>query len=136
MTNLRRSLRILTSGLTILLFRLSLKTLGFGRTLGVYRKLAKVRSSSGDAASAHDERVRAIEESISSAAALFPGRAGCLERSLSMGLMLRWMRVPAEIKIGVQPFPFYAHAWVEVAGERLNTGDVWATGLPTFNLDL
>jgi len=136
MANLRRSLRTFTSGLAILFFRLSLKTLGFGRTLGVYRKLAKVRSASADAPPAQAERVRAVEESISSAAVLFPGRAGCLERSLSMGLILRWMRVPAEIKIGVQPFPFYAHAWVEVAGERLNTGDVWATGLPTFNLDL
>jgi hypothetical protein len=136
MASLRKGFRTFTAGITILFFRLSLKTLGFGRTLGVYRKLAKVRSASVPSPSAQDERVRAIEDSIASAAVLFPGRAGCLERSLSMGLMLRWIRVPAEIKIGVQPFPFYAHAWVEVAGERLNTGDVWATGLPTFNLDM
>jgi hypothetical protein len=134
--SLRRGAATFTSGLAILFFRASLKTLGFGRTLGVYRRLAKVRTATAEVPSPRDERVRAVEESISSAAALFPGRAGCLERSLSMGLLLRWRRVPAEIKIGVQPFPFYAHAWVEVAGERLNTGDVWATGLPTFNLDL
>lgn len=51
------------------------------------------------------------------AAAFFPGRARCLERSLALYVCLRWCGAEATMRLGVQPYPFTAHAWVELDGE-------------------
>ena len=50
------------------------------------------------------------------AAAFFPGRARCLERSFALHVCLRWCGLPTQIRMGVQPHPFAAHAWVELEG--------------------
>lgn len=41
----------------------------------------------------------------------------CLQRSAVMVRLLRDNGIPAELIIGVQQWPFRAHAWVEVAGQ-------------------
>jgi hypothetical protein len=51
------------------------------------------------------------------AAAFFPGRARCLERSLALHVCLRWCGAQTTVRLGVQPYPFTAHAWVELDGE-------------------
>ena len=51
------------------------------------------------------------------AAAFFPGRARCLERSIALHVCLRWCGAPTVLRLGVQPYPFSAHAWVELDGE-------------------
>jgi hypothetical protein len=58
---------------------------------------------------------------VDTAAAFFPGRALCLEQSLALYVCLRRAGVPAELKIGAQPYPFAAHAWVEHRGELIGT---------------
>lgn len=57
---------------------------------------------------------------VCTAAAFYPRRALCLEQSLALTWLLRRRGVPAELRVGVQPRPFYAHAWVEVDGRALN----------------
>jgi hypothetical protein len=54
---------------------------------------------------------------IDLAAAFFPGRARCLERSIALHVCLRWCGAPTVLRLGVQPYPFSAHAWVELDGE-------------------
>ena len=44
----------------------------------------------------------------------------CLQRSAAATTLLRASSFPAEMVIGVEPFPFRAHAWVEVAGRIVN----------------
>ncbi len=44
----------------------------------------------------------------------------CLQRSAATTTLLRKASLPAEMVIGVQPCPFRAHAWVEVAGRIVN----------------
>ena len=51
------------------------------------------------------------------AAAFFPGRARCLERSFALHVCLGWCGVHTSVRLGVQPYPFTAHAWVELDGE-------------------
>ena len=76
------------------------------------------------------------------AALFYPGRARCLEQSLALYVLLRRRGVPAELKLGVQPYPFNAHAWVELNGsplnERLETVRQFVPlpGLRTMNLFL
>lgn len=60
--------------------------------------------------------IRDAARRISLAAAFFPGRALCLEQSLALFTCLRRLGVAADLCLGVQPFPFIAHAWVEVDG--------------------
>lgn len=64
--------------------------------------------------------VRAIEYTVAMTAALYPGRAKCLERSLVLYRILRRQGVAVRYCQGVQPFPFQAHAWVEYRGEVIN----------------
>jgi hypothetical protein len=44
----------------------------------------------------------------------------CLQRSAAATRLLRNSGVAAEMVIGIQPCPFRAHAWVEIAGHVVN----------------
>jgi hypothetical protein len=54
------------------------------------------------------------------AGVFYPGRARCLEQSLALYVLLRRRGVAAALRIGVQPYPFSAHAWVELNGVPLS----------------
>jgi hypothetical protein len=64
--------------------------------------------------------VAAIEYAVAMGAALFPGRAQCLERSLVLYDYLRCRGISAQMRLGIQRYPFMAHAWVEYRGEPIN----------------
>jgi len=57
---------------------------------------------------------------VERAAAVFPGRARCLEQSITLFTILRHAGIPADLRIGAQALPFTAHAWVELNGQALN----------------
>jgi hypothetical protein len=103
--------------MSIALIKRSLAWSGFERTLKRVRDRAErtdVSSSFSPACVARADRVVAI------AAALYPGRALCLERSLVLYNRLRREGAAVELKIGVQATPFAAHAWVTYGGEPVN----------------
>jgi hypothetical protein len=56
------------------------------------------------------------------AAALFPGRAACLEVSLASVLWAAARRRRLEWCWGVHPYPYTFHAWVETLGRRVQDG--------------
>lgn len=58
----------------------------------------------------------------------YPKQALCLQRSAVTACLLRSFGIRAEMKIGMRPMPFLAHAWVEVDGSVVND---WA-GVRTF----
>ncbi len=93
---------------------LALRALGFARTLRIARKLA------GRAAGTHDETVvNNTLHNILVATALYPGRSKCLEQALAGLILLRRRGVPVELQLGVQPYPFCAHAWLHLNGVPL-----------------
>jgi hypothetical protein len=65
----------------------------------------------------------ACEYAVALAAALYPGRARCLERSLTLFDFARRAGIPVTYHHGVQPLPFAAHAWVEYEGRVINDAD-------------
>jgi len=89
----------------------SARTLGLRRTLRWARRLARGSSVGGDA--------QACAHAVSLAAAFYPRRALCLEQSLTLYVLLQRRGIEATLRLGVQPRPFYAHAWVEVGGVPL-----------------
>lgn len=104
---------VLRCMVTLAAVRLHLKVRGFGRSIDAAR-----RFGAGPDRPAMDEQalVERTTRALVTAAAFFPGRAICLEQSLALFVLLRRRGVPVELRIGVRPFPFSAHAWLELRG--------------------
>ncbi len=96
--------------------KLGLGTLGFGRFFALAGRLLRARAGADAPAAVLRETVRRV----ALVAAFFPGRALCLEQSLALWLLLRRRGIEADLRLGVQPYPFGAHAWVEHRGEPVN----------------
>lgn len=107
---------VLRCGLMIIALKLALATRGLGWTMQWIRR----RVVSVAPRPAPTEVVRNVERAVALAAALYPGRALCLEQSLVLYYVLRRQGVAAKYCQGVQPYPFLAHAWVEYGGEPVN----------------
>lgn len=107
---------VMYSALLMLAVRAHLKVRGFGPSIAAARRLGARGAGTGLTL----EEVERTAYRVAVAAAFFPGRAVCLEQSLALYVLLRRRGVPAELRLGVQVYPFYAHAWVELDGEPVN----------------
>lgn len=65
-------------------------------------------------------RARRICECVDRAATFYFKRAWCLQRSATAVCLLRIAGYPAQLVIGAQRTPFYAHAWADLLGEMVN----------------
>lgn len=61
-----------------------------------------------------------IVEKINQASQWHLQGMGCLQRSFTAFLMLRWRGIPVNLCIGVSKFRFRAHAWLEYRGLVVN----------------
>ncbi len=104
----------LSSALTLIGATMGLRVLGLRRSLALAQRLGP-RPPPGE--SPTPEFLADVVRKVGTAGTFFPGRALCLEQSVAVYLCLRRAGVPAELRIGVQPLPFAAHAWVEYRGE-------------------
>ena len=108
---------VLTSGIMIAALKLSLRVRGYKRTIEwVRRRVERVPVRTDVPPTV----VKAAEWWVAMAAAFYPGRAQCLERSLVLYYVLRRQGVPVKYCHGVQPWPLISHAWVEYRGEVVN----------------
>lgn len=103
--------------MSIALVRRSLAWLGFARTL---RRIRGRYERAGVTTDLSPIIVATADRVVALAAALYPGRALCLERSLVLYDRLRRAGVAVELRIGVQATPFAAHAWVTYGEEPVN----------------
>lgn len=108
---------VLESGLMIAALKLSLEVRGYKRTIEWIRRRVESVPQRGDV---EPTVVKAAEWWVAMAAAFYPGRAQCLERSLVLYYILRRQGVPVRYCHGVQPWPLISHAWVEYRGEVVN----------------
>jgi hypothetical protein len=108
---------VLRCGMTIARIKWLLGTSGFEGTLAWIR--ARIENIPATA-TAELDRVRALEYAVAMAGALYPGRARCLEQSLTLFYLLRRQGVAVKYCQGAQPYPFQAHAWIEYRGEVIN----------------
>jgi hypothetical protein len=96
------------------------------RVLGLRRSTAIARRLAGGVPTVVVptlEFLASVVDRMNTAAAFFPGRALCLEQSLALFVVLRRAGVGVRLRIGAQPFPFAAHAWVEYEGKPVGEGD-------------
>lgn len=90
---------------------IALRTLGFGRTLRAAHYLAGHRAAEVD-----EKLIRDTLKSVVTATAFYPGRSKCLEQTMTSYVLLRRRGAAVRMRIGVQPYPFFAHAWLELNG--------------------
>lgn len=105
---------VLQCGVLIAALKCGLRIWGYARVIAWLRRRAQAQAATQwlDLAA-----VRGIERSVATAAALYPGRALCLEQSLVLYWLLRRRGVAARYCHGVAARPFQAHAWLEYQGE-------------------
>jgi hypothetical protein len=108
---------VLWCGLLLGWFKALLRIRGFLGTLEWIRHRIEALPATVEA---EPETVKAVEYAVAMAGALYPGRAKCLEQSLTLYYVLRQHGVAARYCQGVQPYPFQAHAWIEYRGEVVN----------------
>lgn len=104
-------------GLIILAVKVMLKTRGFAETIDWVRRRVWAVAVRDDV---RVETIKAIEYQVAMAGALYPGRAQCLEQSLTLYLLLRRSGCAVKYCQGVQAHPFEGHAWVEYHGQPIN----------------
>ena len=105
-------------GLLLAVVKVALRAAGLRRVVCLIRK--RTLSQAKHARAHTTEEVAEVEGVVAFAGALFPGRALCLEQSLVLWYLLRRRGVDASFALGVQAYPFGAHAWVEHGGRPLN----------------
>jgi hypothetical protein len=104
------------------------------RLFGMRRTLRWVRGGAAPAGGAPLSQpaiARAVHV-VATAAAFYPRRALCLEQSLVLYRLLRRQGAPVRLRVGVQPFPFMAHAWVEHEGHPINEHEDFVMQLSPF----
>lgn len=101
---------------TTLLTKCLLTVVGFGRTL----KIANGRPMIVLGRTSRHIDVPTITRRLATVAAFYPGRFMCLERAVALQWLLRRHAFPARIRVGVQPYGFIAHAWVECDGQPVD----------------
>lgn len=111
------SIDVLRCMASIAAIKLSLAHRGFARTVARIHARTPNATAGGDAPG---DVVARFDRLVAIAAAWYPGRALCLERSLVLYERLRRAGARAELRLGVQAAPFASHAWVERHGVPLN----------------
>lgn len=69
---------------------------------------------------AEAKAIEHVQTALDRAAVWYPREALCLARSAVGTIMLRRLGTPATFVVGIRKVPFYAHAWIEVAGRVVN----------------
>jgi len=108
----------LTCTMTLIASVITLRLGGLRRSLRLAEWLGKRTRRAAEPSS---DLLANVARKVDVAAAFFPGRALCLEQSLALYVCLRRAGIAAEFRIGAQPYPFAAHAWVEYHGELVGT---------------
>ncbi|HSK19983.1 MAG TPA: lasso peptide biosynthesis B2 protein [Longimicrobiales bacterium] len=117
--NTQRPPGVLSCLATLLCMDVLSRVIGLRRTLAFLRRVTPASA----AESRPDELIEATAHRVALAAAFYPRRALCLEQSLTLLVLLRRRGVAAELRLGVQPRPFYAHAWVEAGGRPVSESE-------------
>jgi hypothetical protein len=114
----------------LMCIRGSLVVLGLGRTVRVLSHLSSRRISKP--INSAEAEATGVVRAVTVAAAFVPGRHRCLEQALTVYWFLRHRGVPVAVRIGVQPYGFVAHAWVEHNGRPIGETDAKLDGIVPF----
>jgi hypothetical protein len=98
---------------------LGVRLVGVNRTLRAIRTWTRERAN-GVAVADPVAVATDVAGRVAGVAAFMPGRVRCLEQSLALFALLRHLGIDAAFRIGVRPYGFFAHAWVECNGRPID----------------
>lgn len=97
-----------------------IKVNGYIKFKGFYPTLQLIRSSRNPKTTysiPSDGDLRKLANIVNKACLLYPSRTKCLEWAMTFVLMALKCKWKCNLEIGVQNYPFFAHAWVECDGK-------------------
>jgi hypothetical protein len=80
---------------------------------GFYYLVNKIRNSAQDVAFTEKADINDLVVALNKACSFFPVRVKCLEWSATLYFLAKKYNIKCEFLIGVQNYPFKAHAWIE-----------------------
>lgn len=108
------SFPILGALMTIIKVNFNMKVMGFYSTIRMIKK--KIKNPSGYIIP-EDHELRDLALIVNKACLLHPTRTKCLEWAMTFVLLALKRKWKCNLEIGVQNYPFFAHAWVECGGK-------------------
>jgi len=114
--NKRMSLngQVLSAFITLLKVNFYIKVRGFYSTIQL---LKKSRQGHSTYIIPQDEDLRNLANIVNKACLIYPTRTKCLEWAITFVLLALKRKWKCNLEIGVQNYPFFAHAWVECDGK-------------------
>jgi hypothetical protein len=109
-TKIRLNFHVLKALLTLIRVNFYMKFKGFYE---VIRLIKKRRQGGSDYGIPSDAELRGLADIVNKACLLYPTRTKCLEWAITYVLLALSRGWRCNLEIGVQNYPFMAHAWVE-----------------------
>ncbi|MBS0648544.1 MAG: lasso peptide biosynthesis B2 protein [Verrucomicrobia bacterium] len=113
-TKINLNTSVLKAFLTLLQVHFYIKTRGFYATI---RLIKKTRKTHLIYTFPSDEELKNLANILNKACLLYPIRTKCLEWAMTFVLLALRRQWKCNLEIGVQNYPFLAHAWVECNGK-------------------
>jgi hypothetical protein len=117
-----RAVDVVLAFVALLAAKMALHLLGLRHVLTIVRRWERAGGRLRDPASEW-RLISSATDAIALVGAYSPMRARCLEQSLALFAMLHLRRMPVQLRIGVRPFGFRAHAWVTCRGTPIGEND-------------
>lgn len=120
------NIKVLKAFVTLLQVNIFMKVRGFYSTIQLIKKHRKKESNY---IIPSDEELRDLATIVNKACLLYPTRTKCLEWAMTYVLMALKQGWKCNLEIGVQNYPFMAHAWVECDGKVVTDSQDLREGL-------
>lgn len=108
------NLSVLRALVTLLQVNFYMKVRGFYSTIQLIKKSCKIHSNY---IVPQEEDLRDLANVVNKACLIYPTRTKCLEWAMTFVLLALRRKWKCNLEIGVQNYPFLAHAWVECDGK-------------------
>lgn len=105
---------VLTAFLTLIQVHFYIKVNGFYSTIQLIKKSRRIQSNY---IIPQEKDLRNLANIVNKACLLYPTRTKCLEWAMTFVLLALKRKWKCNLEIGVQNYPFFAHAWVECNGK-------------------
>ena len=107
-------IKLLKAFMTLLNVNFYMKFGGFYSTIQLIKK---TRKNQTNYSIPHDDELEELANLVNKACFLYPTRTKCLEWAITYVLLALKQNWKCNLEIGVQNYPFLAHAWVECDGK-------------------
>jgi len=105
---------VLRAFMTLLQVNFYIKVRGFYSTIQLIKKSRKIQSNY---IIPRNEELTNLANIVNKACLIYPTRTKCLEWAMTFVLLALKRKWKCNLEIGVQNYPFFAHAWVECDGK-------------------